>query len=134
MAKRGRPPKGPSLVDGLDGSDAAKERFKIILRTLSGELSVEEACALLGVGEARFYELRTLVLQTALNDLEPRKTGRKPAPPPTAEEERLQQLKAENEELKIELRAAQIREELWATMPHVMKPRADGSGDFKKKP
>ena len=41
----GRPPKGSDHVNGLEGADAEKKRLRIVLETLSGERSVEQACA-----------------------------------------------------------------------------------------
>src|SRR5262249_6175364 len=42
---RGRFPAGPSYVDKLEGSAAAKERLKVVLETLAGQCRVQEACA-----------------------------------------------------------------------------------------
>jgi len=117
---RGRPPAGPRLVDGLDGSDAAKERLRVVLQTIAGELSVVDACAVLNVSEARFHELRTELLQAAVTHFEPRPKGR-PAQQPSPDAEQLAQLKAQNQQLRKDLRAAQIREEIALVMPHLLK-------------
>lgn len=119
---RGRPPMGPKLVDGLEGSEAAKQRLRIVLQTLAGELSVPEACAQLCISEARFHEMRAKVLQTAAAHLEPRPAGR-PAEKVSQEAVEIAALKAQILELKIELRATQIREELALLMPELLKPR-----------
>jgi len=119
---RGRPPKGAGLVDGLESSALAKERLKIILQTIAGELSVVDACARLSVSEARFHELRAEALQAAAAQLEPKPAGR-PAAIISREAQEAAALKAQIQELKIDLRAAQIREELALVMPHVLKPR-----------
>lgn len=117
-----RPPSGPELVEGADGSPDAKARLKVILETIAGTKSIAEACTALGMGEAAFHKLRTRVLQEAVEGLEPRKPGRKPQEQ-SPEEVKVRGLESELEKLKRELRAAQIREELAITMPHVLLRR-----------
>src|SRR5205085_1816850 len=41
---RGRRPAGPNYVNSLQGSELARERLRIILQTVAGQLSVQEAC------------------------------------------------------------------------------------------
>ena len=72
----GRKPAGPKLVEGLSGSDFAKKRLEQVLRTLSGELTIEEACAELNIGRTRFYDLRQELLEDMVERLEPRPAGR----------------------------------------------------------
>lgn len=128
---RGRPPKGPELVEGIEGSDLAKERLKVILQTVAGEITVADACVQLNVGEARFHELRSDVLRTAAQALEPKPAGR-PAKEVPQNADEVTQLKKQIQELKIDLRAAQIREELAVLMPQVLE-RKLGDVDPKKK-
>jgi hypothetical protein len=118
---RGRPPKGAELVDGLESSSQAKERLKVILQTIAGELSVVDACARLNVSEARFHELRSEALHAAAAHLEPKPVGRRPQQA-DAQAAETAALKEQIQELKIELRATQIREELAILMPGVLKP------------
>lgn len=132
MARRGRPPQGPGLVENLDGSDAAKERLRVILETLAGTLTVEHACALLGVGETRFHELRAELLQQALHVLEPKASGRPSAPLPSVEAQELQRLRAQVKDLSIDLRAAQVREEIALISPHLLKRPAEEETSKKK--
>ncbi len=122
MARRGRPPKGAELVDSLDGESAARTRLKIILRTLSGELTVAEACKELGVGESRFHELRSQALSGALAGLEPKSAGRRPKPVPPRQEE-IDELRSQLERMRIELRFAHAREELAIGLPGVFDAR-----------
>jgi len=121
--RRGRPVKGSALVEGLEGSEHARERLKLILDSMAGKLAVEDACQRLGIGAARFHELRSEVLQTAMRQLEPGQAGR---PPKRTEEEsaELATLKKENLELKIDLQASRLREEIAIAMPHLLKKRA----------
>jgi hypothetical protein len=129
---RGRPPKGAELVDGLESSTQAKERLKIILQTIAGELSVIDACASLNISEARFHELRSETLHAAAAHLEPKPVGRRPQQA-DAQAAETAALKEQIQELKIDLRAAQIREELALLMPHVLKPRTQQPLDRRQR-
>ena len=124
MSKRGRPPLGLGHVDRLPGSDEARARLRIILATLSGEKTIPEACAELRVGESRFHELRNEFLAKGIESLEPKPLGRPPDPGPSDMERENLRLHRENEQLKLEVQAAQIREEIALVMPHVLKPRS----------
>lgn len=121
MTRRGRKPTGTQLVERLQGSQHAKTRLRVILETLSGQRPIPEACEALGIGESMFHRVRSEVLQTALDRLEPRPLGR----PPLAispEDQRLRDLEAENQRLTIELRAAEVRRELAETLPRLVRP------------
>jgi hypothetical protein len=115
--------KGLEHVESLEGSEASRRRLRLVLETIAGERTVESACVDLGISAARFAELRKEALAGALSALEPKPLGRPAAPPPDAEVERL---KAENFELKRDLEAARIREELAIVMPHVLRPPKAG--------
>jgi transposase-like protein len=127
----GRPPKGPDHVERLAGADAEKQRLRIVLETLSGERSVESACAELGVGPSRFHELRREALQAALDGLSPGASGRPKRKGPEEDPKRLEALERENEELRIELQAAFVRTEIALAMPHVLTRKA--RAEIKKK-
>lgn len=129
---RGRPPSGPSLADKVEGSEQAKERLKVILQTVSGEISVADACKQLGLSEARFHELRQAWLQAACTALEPKPMGR-PKETTFEEEVELLRLHRENKQLKMHLRAAQIREEIAVAMPHLLQPKKESAEDAQKK-
>lgn len=74
----GRPNKGVTHVDNCDGSELSKERAKMVLQTITGELSVSEAMEKLGIQRPYFAELRLRALQGAVDALEPGRPGRKP--------------------------------------------------------
>jgi transposase-like protein len=106
-------------VDALEGSGEAKARLTAVLRTLRGEWTIEEACRELGLGAARFHEIRREALEGALAALSPRAGGR-PALP--AEDPEVGTLRARVRDLEQELEVARIRSEIALAMPHVVKP------------
>ena len=128
MARRGRKPLAARHVDNLCGSERAKLRLQTILQTLQGQMTVAEACGVLGIGESRFHALRNQWLQESMELLEPRPLGRPPqvVSPEQAEVARLE---AENRDLRQQRRVAEVREELAQRLPHVLRPTGD---DLKK--
>ena len=119
--RRGRPAKGPKLVKRLDGSSEAKRRLEIILETVTGGKTVDEACDELGIGKTAFHDLRARVLQAALQDLEPKPLGRPPRKV-SEEQTRIDSLEAHVQQLDTELKIAQVREEILLAMPEVFQP------------
>ncbi len=117
---RGRRSDLGELVNRLTGSPQAKARLTLILEALSGLRTVALASAALGLAERRFHTLRALALQAALESLEPRPAGRRspPAPENTAQ---VIALETTIRELRIELHAAEVREEIALTMPHLFR-------------
>jgi transposase-like protein len=116
---RGRRPGGANLVETLEGSPGAKRRLRVLIETLTGKRNIPSACAELGIGEAAFYKLRARWLQETLESLEPRAPGRPPKErPPGAE--RIEELEGQLQQMERELKAAQVREELAVTLPHVV--------------
>jgi tetrahydromethanopterin S-methyltransferase subunit G len=113
---RGRRPVGPELVDRLPGSESARERVKVVLQTMTGELRVQEACEQLQISEQRFDELRIEAIQAAVASLEPKPMGRpvRKTVVDAAEMERLQQRVAE---LEAQVAAAVVRAELAMALP-----------------
>jgi len=65
-----------TLVDRTGASRETRERVKVILHTLSGELSVKEGYERIGVGRTRFQDLRRRMLGFAADGLEERAAGR----------------------------------------------------------
>lgn len=112
-----RPPKGPGIVEGMDGSEQAKERLHVILETVSGEKTIAEACEELGIGESQFHKIRKEALSGALEQLEPRAVGRpgRGADGELAQEERIR-------ELEEELKTLRIREHLTQASPDLELP------------
>ena len=111
---------GPELANGAEGSDEARRRLKVILETISGQKRIADTCEELGIGEAQFHKLRNKMLDGALSSLEPGMPGR-PAAMNEAADGRVAAMQDEIRQLKIELRASQIREEIALLMPHLVK-------------
>lgn len=98
MARAGRKPWTTGHVDKLGGSAHAKQRMRAILNTLSGEWTVPQACASVGLHEAQFHALRQKWMQDSLQLLEPKRVGRPPragAAAADAAEQRIEQLERE---------------------------------------
>jgi transposase len=117
---RGRRPSGPEYVDGLAGSDLAKERLKVVLETLAGTMRVQDACRRLNVSEPRFYQLRLRVLEAALDRLEPRPLGR-PARTLSPVEQEINTLQEQLAQARVHLQAAQAREEIALALPRLRR-------------
>jgi transposase-like protein len=133
---RGRPPKKLGHVDALSGDEATKARLKAILATLTGDLSVPEACARLGVSESRFHELRQMALTAMLEGLAPRPVGRPPTEPEESAEVR--HLKAQRAWLEEELEIARTRLEVALVNPDLLRdpistPPEKGGSSAKKR-
>lgn len=135
MKRAGRKPTGPALVQNLDGSERAKQRLEVILATITGQMTIEQACDRLAIGQSRFYKLRTEVLEASLKHLEPRVMGR-PAHVQTAEEARCEELQEQVEQLRAELKISGVREEIARTMPHLAEDHEHQkkTKSVKKKP
>jgi hypothetical protein len=90
---RGRRPVGPELIDRLGGSDEARRRAKVVLQTMSGELRVQEACAVLGLSEQLFEAIRQEAVAGAVARLEPKPVGRPPRPAAMVDAAEVERLK-----------------------------------------
>jgi hypothetical protein len=118
-------------VERLAGSAGAKARLGMILEALAGRRTVAQACRALGLGERRFHALRHRALQAALEALEPRPGGR-PARQAAGGDWRVAALEAALRDLKFDLRAAQVREEIALAVPHLLRPRGGKKGARRK--
>ncbi len=132
MERRGRPGRGVEHVERVESSEETKQRLKLILQTLSGELTVSAACETLGVSEPHFHRLRERALTGAAEALEPRPAGR-PAILRDASDARVSELEEKLEEMKLELHASQVREQIAVLMPHLLMPRGDTQKNSKRR-
>lgn len=99
----GRPTEGLEHIDRVHGSFEAKHRLKTIVLTLSGDVTVVEACERLRIRSSRFHVIRTRALQAAVEDLEPHQAGR-PHSAAHASSERVRELEVRLEQTEKELR------------------------------
>jgi transposase-like protein len=118
---RGRKPPGPEIVERLQGPDEAKERWQLILETLTDRRRVREAARRLGISVQRFHVLRTEALQGGLDALMARPPGR-PRQETTPEQQRIAALEQELENLRQELTASRVREEINLGLPRRPAP------------
>lgn len=124
----GRRPLGIDFVEGMQGPPEAKERLMAVLESLTGELTVEQVCAAVGIGRTRFYELRERAMYGALEAL----FCGTPGPKARSEDEREQhihELEARISRLQNQLQASRVRTEIALVMPHIL--RREGDGDTK---
>jgi hypothetical protein len=117
----GRPNFGVNHVDGIDAPKEEKRRVKIVLQTMTEELSVEEACRRLSIGPSRFHELRREVLEGALAGARPGRPGR-PRKEESKEERKIRRLEGRIRDLEEELQLSLLRTELAVALPHVFHP------------
>jgi transposase-like protein len=113
---RGRTPSGPESVEQLPGSVKAKERVRVILQTMTGDLRVQEACAQLDVCEQRIRQLRAGMLLAAIDSMEDKPAGR---PAQAEESSEVAALRAQVAELQRQLQAARLSAEIAVALPRV---------------
>jgi hypothetical protein len=113
---RGRKPAGPERTRRLPGDQQAKARAEIILEVLTGQRSVQEASALLGITPQHFDTLAKRFLQGGLVALVPKRGGR-PRRRPTAEQERIHVLEQENQHLRRQLEAHGLVDDIALLLP-----------------
>ena len=119
MTRLGRKPQGAALVAALPGTDHTKRRLTLFLQTLSGQCSVGQACAELGIGQSRFFAQRAEWLAESLALLEPGSPGRPAHPSPSPEQAQVQQLQDQIRQLEARLAAAEVRSELACLLPRL---------------
>ena len=83
-----------------------------------------------GVGESQFHRLRQMALQAALEALVPRPPGR-PARAPEAPG--VVELERQQRELRLEVEAAQVREEIALVLPRLAGRAAVGKRGRRRK-
>jgi len=129
MTRIGRKPQGAELVDALFGSERAKARLKAFLETLSGELTIDEACQQLEICASRFFDQRNAWLHGSLELLEPRLPGRPRKEEPPVPPEEVESLRKRVQELEARVVVAETQSALASALPHRMPAAAP-----KKKP
>ena len=114
--RRGRKPLGIDQVDRVPGSPLAKERLRVILANIAGEITIEDACNALGIEASRLFDLKRRCLEDWVELLEPKTPGRKPGAR-SAEQTRIDELETRIARLELELKAARLEEELARVVP-----------------
>jgi len=99
-------------VDRLQGSPVAKLRLRVVLENLAGQIGIADACAELGIEQSWFFDLKHESLEHLVQALEPGSPGRRPSVEQTPEQEQVAELKERVRHLELELKRAQLREEL----------------------
>ena len=117
----GRPNFGVNHVDRIDAPEEERRRVKIVLQTMTEEISVSEACRQLSIGTSRFHELRREILEGAIEGARPGRPGR-PRQEETREERKIRRLEGRVRELQEELELSLLRTELAVALPHVFHP------------
>ncbi len=121
----GRKPLATAHVNHLFGSTHAKNRLRMFLETIRGQVTIPEACAFLELSEAQFHHVRNQWMQVSLEILEPRTAGRRPKAVDPAEIIRERdRLAAEVAELRAQLQGAAIRQEIAQILSEAGEPQS----------
>jgi len=131
MSRAGRKPTGPALVERLEGSERAKERLETILETISGRLTIEQACRRLGIHATRFHALRDEALEASLERLEPKAAGRPPHVE-TEEMRRCAELEDQVDRLQVELQLAETRGQIVQILSSAAEVESSDESSGKK--
>ena len=130
-----RPTTGPALVYRLDGSDAAKRKTDVILATIAGTCTIDDAAEALGMDRSYVFVLRDQILAGAIAAAEPRKSGPKPAAPTLPNDPATAALRAELAAARKQAKDAEITLELERCrleLEAVMGPRLKKSGTGRR--
>jgi hypothetical protein len=110
---------GEKLLETVSGSEVAKSRVTLMLETMAGKKTVNEACQELGIGEARFHEMRKELLEGLVGLAEPKPIGR-PRQETAPSSEYVAKLENENWEMKRRFNVELVRMQLAAVIPEVL--------------
>jgi hypothetical protein len=86
-------------------------RLRIVLKTISQEISTEDAIERLGVSETRFHQIREKALKSALEAMEPGRRGR-PGKDVVVEQSELDEMKRRVQNLERDLSMERARNAL----------------------
>ena len=99
------------LLEPIQASDVARERVKVVLLTLCGDWSVNDALDSLSLSRTRFQDLRRKMLEEAVHALEPQTMGR-PRKKRSPKDARVAALEDQVTDLRSELARVRARLEL----------------------
>jgi hypothetical protein len=101
-----------AIIDRQDASEVARERCRVLMRVVSGEMTMETAATQLGISRQRLHALRERMTTVSVASLEPQSSGRPAAPGPDAKDLRIAALEQELGRTKRDLDCAMIRAEI----------------------
>ena len=128
---RGRRPSLAGAVAALGGPRVTRERLRVLLATLAGDVPLATAGEQLGVGRTQVLALRRQALVGALDALTPQPVGRPPrVTGQTAPE--VARLQARVRELEVAVEAARVRTEIALTLPWLLR-RGGGKKDPRRR-
>ena len=129
----GRPNKGAAHIDQVDSDPVTKARAKAILATISGELTVAQACEAIGVSKTRFEMLRSQMLEAAVQGLQPGKPGRPRTRPSVESDGRVKELSAKVASLERDLHRSELALEISEILPRVVADMAADAATRRSK-
>jgi hypothetical protein len=127
---------GAALAERVSASRQAQGRLKVLLETITGDKTMDQACRALGIQKSRLFKLRGRALAAAVAALEPQPMGR-PSSAADAEAARIAALEERVRELEVELAAARVRVELAQVRgldPPPARKKTKRSGRPQKRP
>jgi transposase len=93
----------------MENADKARERLSVVMRVLSGQLSVTEAAATLGISRKSYYEWQERALAGMQEALTNRPAGRKPAPVDAEKEQLREQVRTLSDELDLARKTIEVK-------------------------
>jgi len=127
----GRAARAADLVEQMPGDVEGKRRLKVIMRQVSGEITVDRACAEIGVRASRYHELRESALKGALGGLDLRPAGRPRKN--SFESPEVARLRRERDELERENYRLRVTQEVLEALPGAITWARARGGEPQKK-
>ena len=115
---RGRHAIGPEIAEHVADSPFEARRLRLILESITGHKRVRDVCAEMGVCSQMFERLRRQSMRAAARALKPKKAGR-PRRAGSAVEAENAQLHERIAELRAENQALRVRAELAEGLPRL---------------
>ncbi|HUV36630.1 MAG TPA: helix-turn-helix domain-containing protein [Patescibacteria group bacterium] len=112
---------------------SGQERYRVVMLARKGEVTVQELCTSFGVSRQTLYRAMEATDQAAMEALEPKKRGRKPAP---VSDVQTKELTASNATLKKELDHWKTKYEVAKTfieLERQLEQKSSRSGRGEKK-
>jgi len=104
-----------AIIARQDASELARDRCRVLMQVIAGDLTMEAAATQLGLSRQRLHELRERMTGVAVTSLEPQAPGRPAGPEPDAKDGEIAQLRADLGRTRRDLDCALIRAEIALT-------------------